>query len=69
MLHTEETPIGRKVINEKEVSCGQSSVLEAVRVEKINEVLRAYRRDKTCTEIVSDEANGIHQGIWELRRK
>lgn len=51
MLHTEERPIGRKVINEKEVSCGENRVLEAVRVKKINEVLRACRKDKTHTEI------------------
>lgn len=56
------------MINENVVSCGQSRVEEAVKVEKINEVLRAYRRDKTHTEIVSNEANGVHQGIWELKR-
>lgn len=56
------------MINEKEVSCGQSRILEAVTVEKTKEVLRACRRDKRHAGIISDEANGIHQGIWELRR-
>lgn len=66
MLHTGEGSTGRKAINEKDVSCGQSGILEAVKVEKINEVLRAYRRHKTHTEIVRDEANGIHQGYGSL---
>lgn len=45
------------MINEKDVSCGQGIVPEAVRAEKINEVLKTYRRDKTHTEIVSDQEN------------
>ena len=62
MLHTEDRPIGRKVINEKDVSCGQGIVPEAMRAEKINEVLKTYRRDKTHTEIVIRKMR-IHQGI------
>lgn len=41
------------MINEEDVSFGQGSVLEDVRVKKINEILRAYRRGKT--QIVSDD--------------
>ena len=47
MLPTKARPIGRKVIHEKDVSFGQGIVLEVVRVRKINEMLRGYRRDET----------------------
>lgn len=47
LLQTKARPIGRKVIHEKDVSFGQGIILEAVRVRKINEMLRACRRDET----------------------
>ena len=47
VLPTKARPIGRKVIHEKDVSFGQGIILEAVRVRKINEMLRGYRGDET----------------------
>ena len=43
------------MINEKDVSFGQGSILEVVRVRKINEILRACRGDETHAQIVRDE--------------
>jgi hypothetical protein len=48
--------VGRMVVNEQSVSFGQGRVLQAVKVKKINETLRAHRKDKTCKQKVSVKA-------------